>query len=79
VNPRPVSIGPKNAEAMTGHSWRWLRDHASELGVAIVKVDGKSVILADELLAALEKRRPAPVEAPVDELEAMRERVRRAG
>jgi hypothetical protein len=79
VNPRPLCIGSGNAVAMTGHSWRWLRDHAEELGVAIVKVDGKAVIIADELLAALEKRRPAPVEEPIDELEMMRERVRRAG
>lgn len=76
---RPIAIGPKNAEAMCGHSWRWLRDHAAELGVEIIAIDGKRCILADRLLAALEKRAAPPVVEPVDELEQMRERIRRAG
>ncbi len=51
----PLTVGPRNCEAATGVPWRWLREHAAELGVAIVRVDGKSVIVASELLAALER------------------------
>lgn len=83
---RPLTIGPANAEAATGVSWRWIRDHASQLGVEIVKIDGKSVILADRLLAALERRaQPVPADADhdteelSDELVAMRARIARAG
>lgn len=81
---RPLTIGPKNAEAMIGHSWRWLRDHAEELGVRLVQIDGKRVVMADELLAALERfASPAappaePLEAE-DEIAAMRRRIARAG
>lgn len=76
----PLAIGTKNAEAMTGFSWRWLRDHASELGVEVIAIDGKSCILAEPLLAALIVRSPArAVGQEVDELEEMRERIRRAG
>lgn len=75
----PLTIGTKNAEQMTGFSWRWLRDHAPELGVEIIQIDGKSCILAEPLLAAIEQRSTPRVAPEVDELEVMRERIRRAG
>ena len=52
----PLSIGPKNAEALTGLSWRWLRDNAEDLGVEVVRVGGKSFIPAGSLREALERR-----------------------
>jgi len=77
----PLCIGPRNAEAMIGHTWRWLRDHAAELGVDFITIDRKRVILAAPLLAALERRaRPSETLSDGDdELAAMRERIRRAG
>ena len=82
----PLAIGPRNCEQMVGHPWRWLRDHADELGVEVIKIDGKSCILAAPLLAALEMRATAAPDAqPTDErheLAAMRARfgkVRRTG
>jgi hypothetical protein len=77
---RPITIGPRNAEAATGVSWRWIRDHAPELGITIIQVDGKRVVLASELLAALERRaRPETDEPQVDndELAEMRRRIAR--
>jgi hypothetical protein len=63
----PVAIGSNNAELVTGYSWRWLRDHADELGVEVIKVDGKSFILASDLAAALERRKtPAPATDSVE-------------
>ena len=79
---RPITIGPKNAEAMTGLSWRWIRDHADELGVEIIAIDGKRFILADRLLVALKSRSKATPAATVDDLDelaAMRRRISRAG
>ena len=83
---RPLSVGPLNAESMTGLPWRWIRDHAEELGVEVIRVDGKFLILAATLLAALEKRaRPAilePERSDADELAELRARLgkqRRAG
>ena len=51
----PLFIGPGNALAATGHSWRWCRDTARRLGVQIINVRGssKSVIVAVELLDAI--------------------------
>jgi hypothetical protein len=80
---RPILIGPKNAELMTGLSWRWWRDHAAELGLEIIRVDGKPTIIADRALAAIEKRSThverVEEQDDVDELAAMRRRVARAG
>ncbi len=77
---RPICIGPRNAESMTGHSWRWLRDHARELGVDLIAIDGKRVLMADQLLEALQRRGVAAQEPnSTDDLEAFRERIRRAG
>jgi hypothetical protein len=58
----PITIGPRNAVEMTGLSWRWLRDNAERLGVALWRVGGKSMIPAAPLLEALareaEQRKP---------------------
>lgn len=51
----PITIGPRNAVEMTGLSWRWLRDNAERLGVALWRVGGKSMIPAAPLLEALER------------------------
>jgi hypothetical protein len=78
----PITIGPKNAEQMTGHTWRWLREHAAEMGVEVIQVDGKRFIVAAALLEALEKRsvKAAPEEYDErDELARMRARVAMAG
>lgn len=77
---RPVTIGPANCEAVTGMSWRHVRDHADELGLEFIEVGAKRVILADRFLAALQ-RRAAMEELPPerDELAEMRERIARAG
>jgi hypothetical protein len=50
---RPLLIGPANALACTGFSWRWCRDHAAELGVRFVGAGRKRAIVASEFLAAL--------------------------
>lgn len=73
-------IGPKNAELVIGHPWRWCRDHAKAWGVPMLTVDRKTVIPVEAFCKALEAH-AAPTEAydEMAELEAMRERVRRAG
>ena len=86
---QPLTIGPRNAEAATGVTWRWIRDHAPELGVQVVRVDGKAFVLAAELLAALERYAGVNHGLPTDdhdagdesadELASMRRRIARAG
>lgn len=69
----PITIGTRNCEQMTGVSWRWVRDHAAELGVPVWRVGGqrgKSMIPAAQLLAALERiaeREPPPRERTDEE------------
>lgn len=76
---RPLTIGPRNAEAAVGQSWRWCRDHARAWGVPILRVDAKPIIPVDAFLTALESH--AAVEGgatehdEVDELEALRRRL----
>jgi hypothetical protein len=75
----PLFIGPLNATAMTGHSWRWCRDTARRLGVSVINVRGssKSVIVAAELLDAIARdeqahaatRPTAPPPAPGSDAE----------
>jgi hypothetical protein len=83
--PRPRYIGPRNCEAVIGHAWRWVRDHAKAWGVPILRVDAKSLIDAEAFAAALEAHAvvdtspEAEARRDAHELEAMRERVRRAG
>jgi hypothetical protein len=73
-------LGPKNAEAVVGHSWRWCRDHARTWGVQLLTVDRKTVIPAEAFFAALEAHGARDEEqGQASELEAMRDRVRRAG
>ena len=77
----PIAISSKNAESAVGVPWRWLRDHAAELGVTIIKIGGKSMIKADDLLAALERRACPTTDEPQvdgDELARMRARIARA-
>jgi hypothetical protein len=83
--PRPRYIGPRNAEAVIGHAWRWVRDHAKAWGVPVLRVDAKPLIDADAFAAAVqahavvETSPEAEARAEADELEAMCERIRRAG
>jgi hypothetical protein len=74
-----ICIGPANCEATTGMPWRFVRDHAPELGVEFIAIGGKRVILASALLAALERRGNAAPADDVDELAEMRARIARAG
>lgn len=83
----PLAIGPANCEPMLGVSWRWLRDHAAELGLEVVRVGSKSFVEAAPALAAIRRHGvpcppsegrsedPTPSPEPVDELEAMRRRL----
>jgi hypothetical protein len=85
MNIRPITITPRNAEQATGFKWRWLCDHAAELGIEIITIDGKRCIIAARLLAALERyaAHAEPVVEPEndveDEIAEMRRRVARAG
>lgn len=49
----PLAIGPANAEQLTGQSWRWWRDHASDLGLQVVRVAGKPMIDAAAVVRVL--------------------------
>lgn len=66
---------------MCGCEWAWLRRHAGELGIVLIRVGTKAFAPADQVLAAFEKMRPpAPaVEEPVDELAEFRRRIAEAG
>ena len=50
-----IYIGQRNAEALTGQSFRYWRDHAEQLGLEILRVNGKSFIRAAQLAAAIER------------------------
>lgn len=79
-DPAARFLGPKNAEAVVGHSWRWCRAHARAWGVQLLTVDRKTVIPAEAFCAALEAHAAGnDAQAEATELEAMRDRVRRAG
>lgn len=52
---QPVLIGPKNCREMIGTDWRWLRDHAGELGIEIRRVRGKPFAIAGDVLAAVRR------------------------
>lgn len=77
----PLAIGPANCEAMLGVSWRWLRDHAAELELTIMRVDGKSFVDAAAALDAIRRHgqiqlTEEPLDAaPGDELAALRARL----
>jgi len=53
---RAATIGPKNAVAVTGASWRHWRTHAPVLGVRVYKAGRKPFIVVDELIAALQRQ-----------------------
>lgn len=78
----PLMIGPRNCENVLGVPWRWARDHARRLGVSPISVAGKSMFPAAALIEALKREgartQPAPV-TEIDELAAMRARLRGAG
>ncbi len=76
MNPSPLTIGPANCEAMLGVNWRWLRDHAEELGLTMLRVAGKPFVEASAALEAI-KLHGAPLahSAPLTDLEAMRARL----
>jgi hypothetical protein len=74
----PLTIGPKNAELVTGQPWRWVRDTARRLGVPVRRTGGKPWIEPAQWLEAV-RADAAPVDAAPevderDELEAMRRR-----
>lgn len=76
ISTAPLTISAKNCEAATGLPWRWIREKAADLGVDVITIDGKSLILAEPLLAALRGLAPIRDEdagvAPADPAEAVR-------
>lgn len=73
---QPLFIGPANAVAVTGAPWRWCRDAARALGVALVGHGRKQLIPAVEFMSALRRDERAPEsEAPTDAAAALRERL----
>lgn len=70
VSVAPLAIGPANCEAMLGVSWRWLRDHAAELGLTVLRVDGKPFVDAAAAIDAIRRHGKAPP-PPADEGEKM--------
>jgi hypothetical protein len=67
IKPLPLLIGPRNAEAVTGFTYRWVRDTAAALGVPFVAFGRKRAVRADLFLAALERspsRTGLPLEDP---------------
>jgi hypothetical protein len=79
VSSAPIYIGRDNAVAAVGRSWRAVQDLAAELGVKPRRVGRIALYLASELAAAIEARGVITEPTEMDELAAMRERVRRAG
>jgi hypothetical protein len=90
AQPRPLTIGSDNAEAMTGRPMRWWQTHAAELGIEPIRIGGRVLFVADDLLGALARLRVSTPARPIaaepgttDELETMREqlaaRLRTAG
>lgn len=78
VKPLPLLIGPANAEAVTGFSWRWCRDAAAALGVPFVVHGRKRALRAEAFIAALEREAELPTNgeaqppAPADPAAAVR-------
>jgi hypothetical protein len=82
AQPRPLTIGNANSEGMTGRPLRFWIDKAAELGIEPIKVGGRVVFIADDLLGALEARRVntparpiAPEPGTKTEFETMREQL----
>lgn len=51
----PLLLGPANCEAAVGLPWRFVRDHAPELGVPIIGTGRKRCVRADLFIEALER------------------------
>jgi hypothetical protein len=66
---------------MTGKGWPWWRRHARALGIELITVGTASFARAGDVLAALERQRPATpvVEEPIDELAEFRRQIAEAG
>ena len=64
----PISIGPKNSAELTGHEWRYWREHAAEFGLTICHVGTKPCIRAAEITAYLDRLAAAqpPPREPTD-------------
>jgi hypothetical protein len=43
----PILISVKNAEAVVGQSWRWVKQYARDCGVPIYRANGKPFIEAE--------------------------------
>lgn len=66
-------ISTGNAMAVVGQSYRWVRDRAPQLGVAVLRDGKKSFVEAEAFLSALKAKNAQP--APDDPEVAMRRRV----
>ena len=53
--PTAVLVSTRNAEAVTGQSWRWCREFALNNGVPVRKAGKKPFVVAEELLEAIKK------------------------
>ncbi len=51
----PLLLGPANCESAVGLPWRFVRDHAPELGVPIIGTGRKRCVRADLFIEALER------------------------
>jgi hypothetical protein len=73
----PLLIGPRNCEQLTGLSWRYLRDHARELGIEPVHIGRKLVVPAAAFLKALERQEAghSQEDATNDPAASLRERL----
>lgn len=65
-HPVALLVSTRNAEAVTGQSWRWCREFALNHGVAVHSAGRKPFVLADELVVAIKR----VALADVDENEA---------
>lgn len=73
----PLLLGPKNCEAATGLPWRFVRDHARQLGIEPIRVGKKLCVPVAAFLGAL---RPAngdyaDEQVPADAAAQLRERL----
>lgn len=62
-------ISTRNAELVTGQSYRWNRDLAIRYGVPIIKIGSKWLIDAEALFRALEQA--TANDAPLDPIAAV--------
>lgn len=67
----PKYISVRNAEAIVGQGYRWVRDTARALGVRVIPVGKKRLIPADEFFAAVERQQQVATTDPVDPTDAV--------